>query len=511
MPQRFYSNPVLNADWSDPDVIRVDGDFYLTASSFNRVPGLPILHSRDLVEWNLIGHALERLTPEDHFALPRHGAGVWAPTIRYRDGIFYIFYPDPDHGIYVVTASDPAGPWSAPHLLYAGRGLIDPCPFWDDDGKAYLAHAWAKTRAGFWNRITMLEMAPDASRIIGAPATLIEGEDLPGFIVLEGPKIYKREGWYWVFAPAGTVPIGWQSVFRSQQIWGPYEERTVLAQGTSSVNGPHQGAWVTDVDDQDWFVHFQDRGAFGRVVHLQPMGWGDDGWPRMGTNAQGALGTRAGEPVLRHPVPAGSTHPERPPRRWGGALPPHWHWQANPGSDWLVEHDDRNLVLSALPNDTVNLREIPQVLGHRVPGVASTTCATIGIDNPVAGTRAGIVVLGKTYFWIGVRSRAGGVLALEAATGGFARVEEIHSSVVVEPDARVTCRVSISDAGIVTASWRVGESAWNHVGHEFTMTPGMWIGAEVGLFATSPVGTEGDLPKGLFEDVDIVERGEQPR
>jgi beta-xylosidase len=143
-----YRNPVLHADWSDPDVIRVGADFYLVASSFHRVPGLPILHSRDLVNWSIVGHGLPRLEPEEVFRTPQHGCGVWAPAIRHHDGRFWIVYPDPDRGIFVITAEDPAGPWSSPRLLKAGRGLIDPCPLWDDDGCAYLVHAWAKSRAG---------------------------------------------------------------------------------------------------------------------------------------------------------------------------------------------------------------------------------------------------------------------------------------------------------------------------------------------------------------------------
>jgi beta-xylosidase len=134
---------VLDADWPDPDVVRVGDDYYLVASSFNRAPGLPVLHSRDLVTWEHVTNALPALPPLDHFSLPRHGGGVWAPSLRHHDGTFYLTYPDPDHGIYVLTATDARGQWSAPHLLLPGRGIIDPCPLWDDDGRTYLVHGWA--------------------------------------------------------------------------------------------------------------------------------------------------------------------------------------------------------------------------------------------------------------------------------------------------------------------------------------------------------------------------------
>ncbi|MBC7721625.1 MAG: family 43 glycosylhydrolase, partial [Pedobacter sp.] len=138
-----YKNPVLNADYSDPDVIRVGNDFYLVSSSFEDIPGLPILHSKDLVNWTIIGHALLKQPPFSVFAKPQHGGGVWAPSIRFHNGEFYIYYPDPDFGIYLVKTKNPAGPWSEPVLVEAGKGLIDPCPLWDDDGKLFLVHAYA--------------------------------------------------------------------------------------------------------------------------------------------------------------------------------------------------------------------------------------------------------------------------------------------------------------------------------------------------------------------------------
>ncbi|MGK5555344.1 glycoside hydrolase 43 family protein, partial [Actinomadura kijaniata] len=296
-----YRNPVLHADWSDPDAIRVGDDYYLTASSFHRVPGLPVLHSRDLVNWTIVGHALPEPEPAAAYTAPRHGCGVWAPALRHHAGRFWIFYPDPDHGLYVVTAADPAGPWSRPRRLKAGRGLIDPCPLWDDDGRAYLVHAWARSRAGFNNRLTLHRMSPDGDRLLDEGAVVVDGDAIPGCRTLEGPKLYRRDGWYWIFAPAGGVAHGWQSAFRARDPFGPYEHRIVLAQGDSDVNGPHQGAWVDTPGGEHWFLHFQDRGAHGRVVHLQPMRWRpDDGWPVLGAD---------GTPVPSHRKPATGAGP----------------------------------------------------------------------------------------------------------------------------------------------------------------------------------------------------------
>src|SRR6185436_6322009 len=130
-----------------PDVVRTGDDYYMVSSSFNCAPGLPILHSKDLVNWRIINHALKRQVPEDVFKVPQHGKGRWAPSFRFHDGRYWIYYPDPDFGIYLVTAKDPAGEWSAPVVVKAGKGLIDPCPLWDDDGTLYLVHAFARSRA----------------------------------------------------------------------------------------------------------------------------------------------------------------------------------------------------------------------------------------------------------------------------------------------------------------------------------------------------------------------------
>lgn len=273
-----YRNPVLDADWSDPDVLRVGDDFYLTASSFGRAPGLPLLHSRDLVNWTLVGHALQRLEPAAEFARPRHDRGVWAPSLRHHDDRFWIFWGDPDHGIFQINAPGIRGPWTPPHLVKEGKGLIDACPLWDEEsGEAYLVHAWAKSRAGVKNRLTGHRMRPDGTGLLDEGKVIVDADRIPGWFTLEGPKAYRHDGWFWIFAAGRGVETGWQGVLRSRGFFGPYEEKVVLEQGNTPVNGPHQGGWVRTPTGEDWFLHFQQRGAHGRVVHLQPMRWaGDD-------------------------------------------------------------------------------------------------------------------------------------------------------------------------------------------------------------------------------------------
>ena len=149
-----YTNPVINADYSDPDVcVGASGeDYYMTASSFQCVPGLPILHSKDLVNWEIINYALGNLYEGDcrlleHFSKPQHGAGVWAPSIRYHDGWYYIYWGDPDFGVYMVKTQDPAGKWEAPVCIIKGTGYIDTTPLWDEDGRCYMVNGWANSRS----------------------------------------------------------------------------------------------------------------------------------------------------------------------------------------------------------------------------------------------------------------------------------------------------------------------------------------------------------------------------
>ena len=373
-----YRNPILHADYSDPDVVRVGDDYWMISSSFSHVPGLPVLHSRDLVNWTLVTHALPRLVPEENFRVPQPGKGVWAPTIRHHAGKFWIYYPDPDSGIYLLTATDACGPWSAPVLVKGGKGLIDPCPLWDEDGKFFLIHGWAKSRAGICNILTLLRLSTDGTRVEEDFGIVINGDhvDSPGFRTLEGPKLYRRNGWYYIFAPAGGVAEGWQSVFRAKQITGPYEHRIVLEQGTTPINGPHQGALVDTPAGEWWFFHFQDKAAYGRIVHLQPVCWEND-WPLVGTAV--ANGAVKGEPVLVHQKPELPPQPLAVPAMSDEFDAPvlglQWQWQANPQAAWysLTAAPGALRLFGQLRSDN-NLYQAPHLLLQKFP--APRFCAT---------------------------------------------------------------------------------------------------------------------------------------
>jgi len=466
-----YRNPIICADYSDPDVVRVGNDFYLVASSFNCTPGLPILHSKDLVNWTIINHALKNL-PHPRYGEVQPGCGVWAPAIRFHANKFWIFFPTPDEGIYVITTADPNGQWTEPHLLQAGKGLIDPCPLWDDDGQAYLVHAYAGSRAGIKHRLRVCPMAPDASRILGEGKIVYhEPEKHP---TIEGPKFLKRDGWYYILAPAGGVETGWQLALRSRNIYGPYESKIVLEQGNTAINGPHQGALVSTPDGKSWFVHFQDAGVYGRVTHLQPVHW-HDGWPLMGQSLRGVA-----EPVLHHTKPASTNTqllgPQTSDEFDSPTLGLQWQWHANHQDHWC-ELGRRKGWLRLHPQFAAQpkLNHLPNLLLQKFPARAFTVETSLDFSHAQPGEEAGLIVAGQSF----------AALALEKTESGHQLILNIDGAKTVVrsglPGA-IHLRVAVADGGRCHFSFvSAGETV--ALPETFLAKKGVWIGAKIGLYS----------------------------
>lgn len=483
-----YKNPILHADYSDPDVIRVGTDYYMVSSSFNSAPGVPILHSKDLVNWSIIGHAISRQTPEEIFSLPQHGKGIWAPSLRYHQGKFYIYYPDPDYGIYVTIATHITGPWSTPALVMSGQGLIDPCPLWDTDGKAYLTFALAGSRAGVKSVLLVNEMQADGLRVVGNATLVFDGHtEHP---TVEGPKFYKRNGFYYISAPAGGVSTGWQLILRAKHPLGPYESKVVLAQGNTPINGPHQGAWVQTPQGEWWFLHFQDKGPYGRIVHLQPMSWKED-WPVMGEDPDG---DGIGQPVLQWKKPnVGKTYPIQTPAESDEFNKPslglQWQWHANPkltygfrtslGYFFQATHE--------MAPQAINLYDFPNILLQKFPAPAFVATAKISVfpNKKLKTEQWGLIVKGFRYAWIGLVYREGIQYlvyheALQAKEGKAPR------EVILQewPHETVYLRINVKEGALCEFSYSADNKSFIHSKQpDFPASPGQWIGAQLGFFA----------------------------
>ena len=496
----FYSNPIIKADYSDPDVVASpDGKiFYMTASSFQCVPGLPILKSGDLVNWELVNYALNAVPPVEYYGagVPRHGKGVWAPSIKYHKGEYYIYWGDPDFGIFMVKADDPEGEWSEPVLVREGKGLIDPTPFWDEDGKAYLANGWAASRIGFNSVITISEMRPDGSAVIGAPRIVYDGNDGVNHTV-EGPKMYRRGEYYYLLAPAGGVATGWQLAMRSKNIYGPYESKIVMAQGKTGINGPHQGGLLTNADGEDWFIHFQDKGAFGRIIHLNPVSWLND-WPVIGNDEDG---DGCGEPVTEWKRPASYGMVNKSENisalfQWHSNYCDFFGFQIPDGLMRLYGHQ--------MSSDDANFWEVPNLWMMKFPSddFSVTTDVVISAKEGTEGVSSGIIVMGWDYCRLGFTQKGDRfVLQLaecyDAEQGGK---EIVHDIATLKPskiyaagalknsEIALRFRVKVDRKGRCRFSYSVGGGKFKDVSQIFTAREGKWIGAKIGFYSIVPNG-----------------------
>jgi len=488
-----YKNPVLYADYSDPDVIRVGDNYYLTASSFNCMPGLPILRSKDLINWILINYALRNQAPDSVYAKPQHGKGVWAPAIRYHNGFYYIYYPDPDYGVYMIKTRNIAGDWEKPVLVLKAKGVIDPCPLWDDNGKAYLISAWAASRAGVNSLLTIYPLNSEGTSVTGEGKHVFDGHDNQKTV--EGPKLYKRNGYYYIFAPAGGVQLGWQLVLRSKDIYGPYEQRIVMDQGSTAINGPHQGAWVETPAGESWFLHFQDKGAYGRILHLEPVKWVSD-WPVIGIVKNG---NGKGEPVSTYKKPdVGRTYPINTPVESDefntDTLGLQWQWQANYKINWYaLMRGSCYLRLFAYPQPkgAINLWEIPNLLLQKFPApdFTATTKVKYTVEaNTWQQKKAGLIISGNDYAYLSISKNDKSfiiqqVICKDAAAQSPEEVVEEKSL----SGSLVYLKVSISAPGAVcNFSYSENGIDFIPIGKPFIAKQDLWTGSKVGIFCTAP-------------------------
>lgn len=518
-----FTNPVINADYSDPDVcVGPSGeDYYMTASSFQCTPGLPILHSKDLVNWEIVGYALKTLYTghkelEAHFAAPRHGAGVWAPSIRYHNGEYYIYWGDPDFGVFMVKTrgGNPAGEWEDPVCVIEGKGMIDTTPLWDEDGRCYMVNGWANSRGKFASVLCVRELNKEGTKAISDPVIVFDGNGTENR-TCEGPKFYKREGWYWIMCPAGGVPDGFQLAMRSKSPYGPYEHKIVLQQGKTNINGPHQGGWVHNKYGEDWFVHFQDKEAYGRVVHLNPVDW-STGWPVMGKN---------GEPVSKYKKPQSSSkvvvNPVESDEFNSPVLGKQWQWHANYHQFFGMPtaFGTMRIYTHKLSEGWKNLWKVPNMLLQKTPADEFTVTAKLRFTSKADGQMGGIIMMGHNYQALVVRREGKEfklvILTCQDADRGKPQQEEVVATLKptaedkidykpgIHEDIYLRLKVSNAEAGVphggkpkVSFAWSQNGRKFKDCGSEYQMKEGKWIGAKFGFVA---VETNPKVDKGWIE------------
>ncbi len=395
----------------------------------------------------------------------------------------------------MTSAPRAEGPWDAPVKVIAQAGLEDPCPFWDNDGQAYLVHS--RVGAG---PLILHRMSADGKSVLDDGKVIVE--DPVKLPTLEGPKLYKRNGYYYLFAPFGGVETGSQAVLRSRNIYGPYDSRTVLSKGTTEVQGPHQGGYVETPSGEGWFVHFNSTGAYGRIVYLEPVKWEED-WPIIGERLAGAA---TGQPVQSHALPdVGRTfpaaHPQTSDEFAARTLGPQWEWNHNPlDSHWSLTERPGFLRLKAAP--AANLVSARNTLTQVLQGRTVRITARLSAGAMADGQRAGLAMFGRRPSWIGV-VQGQGDLRVTFAEGGVETpgpslgraVHRMHA-----PDS-VLLRMQVDNEQVQYSYSLDAGKTFTAFGSRSRMFFSWWKGARPALFTYN---TNASAPQGGLADFDWV-------
>jgi beta-xylosidase len=305
--------------------------------------------------------------------------------------------------------------------------------------------------------------------------------------------LYKRNGYYYIFAPAGGVKTGWQLALRSKNILGPYEEKIVLQQGNTGINGPHQGAWIETKTGESWFLHFQDKNAYGRIIHLQPMLWEND-WPLIGydNNNDGI-----GEPVMKHNKPDVSktyqpfllqTSDEFNSTEMGLQ----WQWHANPQPGWVFLTRMGYLRFNSviLPDNACNLWEVPNLLLQKFPAKEFSAITKISFSAHNISETVGLLIMGEDYSYVGVKQTNKGLIVFQSVCeNAWKKTSETMIDSVTLDANTFFLRVTVDQNAKCNFAYSTNSNEYKGLGKPFIAKPGRWIGAKVGLFCVSKVRT----------------------
>lgn len=399
-----FTNPIMWGDWPDPDVIRVGDEFYFVSTSMHYVPGCPIAKSKDLVNWEMVGYAVDRYDEDPRYDMKGGNLylnGSWASSIRHHNGKFYVAFCTPygwgtETGHFsVCEAEKPEGPWKRtifPEYLY------DPGLFFDDDGKVYVVHGQRK--------LYVTELNADARSVKGEPVEIWNKgvDDSHGSgkkAGMEGSHVYKINGMYYITCPAGGTE-GWQVCLRSKNIYGPYEHKVIIQDDTSyPANGLHQGGMVQLKNGDWWFIIMQDRGPIGRVPHLLPVKW-VDGWPIPGVDGKDAITYQKPNVGKSYKITAPATTDEFNGKKLGLQ----WQWNHNPDPlKWSLTERPGYMRLKA--SVAPSLKEARNTLTQRVQGPNSEGTVELDISHLKNGNVVGFGVFEFPYAYVAVQQEGG--------------------------------------------------------------------------------------------------------
>ncbi len=390
-----YSNPLISADFPDPDVIRVDDTYYMVTTTMFVFPGVTILKSHDLVNWEYCSNAVPRFDFSGCYNLDtcnRYGHGQWATSMKYHKGKFYLLFITLNEGGFTCTSEKAEGPWKITHLP---KGFYDPGLFFDEDGKIYVAQGY--------NKISITQV--DSNLVSLVPDSLVYTGDIRKG--LEGTHVYKLNGYYYLYCTYGGLD-GMQVALRSKNIYGPYEQKLLIYDTTKGINfGIHQGALIQTQTGEWWTILFVDSGPFGRFPSLQPVTW-VDGWPMIGMNGKAVTAYKKPDVGKIYPVKYFATSDEFDENKLGML----WGWNHNPDSTkWSLTEKKGVLRLktSGITNDfrmarnTLTQRPFAK-RDQNIPTIATTK---IEADKMKDGDIAGIAVLQEPYAYIGIKQNSG--------------------------------------------------------------------------------------------------------
>jgi beta-xylosidase len=484
-----YRNPVVPGDYSDLDCIRVGADYYAMSSTFQFSPGVVILHSRDLVNWTILGHVvtdLNQIGPElDWTRMSRYGKGIWAGALRHHDGKFWVYFGTADEGFFMSTAKNPAGPWEPLHPVLRAAGWDDCCPFWDDDGQGYLVATNFRDNYKTW----LFKLTPDGRDLMPDSRLLLnEGSGR------EANKLYKIDGTYYHLYSENRAGVGrYVMMQRAKTILGPYTEKKQLGHADRPAMEPNQGGLVQTEGGAWYFFTHHGTGAWeGRCASLLPVTW-IEGWPIIGEVGADGIGSM----VWSGTKPVSGTSratPQSSDEFDAASLPPQWEWNYQPRAEkWSLTERPGFLRLQAFPPlRSDDLLSAGNTLTQRAMRTKENV-VTLALDlsGMADGQVAGLCHFAKGYSTLGVRQE-GGRRTLESARGPAV----IRGPAVVGP--KLWLRSEWGLDGLSRYSYSEDGAGFTPFGEPSQLTWGSYRGDRIGIYTYNSLGEAGHLDVDWF-------------